>query len=160
MTLGMGMTPSLPQSEKTPCFGFYFRSLKAPFYLLLAVMGLGCCAGFLWLLRVIPTRCDGGQGRENGCRGIRGNTQQVRAASCPDTRGREEGQPPRWGGSSLLGCHCLYIPASKPVFIPIGMAVGFVISQAEGQRKPNNENKVFRRLAGPAQALRNTRWER
>lgn len=60
----------------------------------------------------------------------------------------------------MLGCHCLYIPASKPVFIPIGMAVGFVISQAEGQRKPNNENKVLRRLPGPAQALRNTRWER
>lgn len=50
----------------------------------------------------------------------------------------------------MLGSLCLYIPAGKPVFTPIGMAVGSVITQAEGQRKPNNENKVFRRLPGPA----------
>ena len=121
MTLGMGMTPSLPQSEKTPCFGFYFRSLKAPFYLLLAVMGLGCCAGFLWLLRaglllaaapLVEHGLEGAQASVGAAPGL-SSTGSVVAAhrlSCSETRAifPDQGSNPRlphWQAASLPLSH-------------------------------------------------------
>ena len=77
---------------------------------------------------VIGGRCDGVQQRQNGSRQLGGDTQWVRAASCPDTwgredrQGREEGQGCRWGQSSLPAC-----PSRWTVFRTTDTAAGSVI---------------------------------
>ena len=102
-------------------FSFYFHSIKVPIYLRLAVLGLGCCAGFLWLRPAgllltsapfVEHGLEGAQASAGAAPGLSsaGSVVAAHGLSCSETRAifPDQGLNPRllrWQAASLPLSH-------------------------------------------------------